>query len=146
MWIDEPADLEVERPLDGVADRRVDLAGHLGDRHAERDLQVELHVEPSSMRDGDPGMGEVDEGEETGERAAGQARDPVRAEGRATDHVRDRAARHERSARRLSGWHAGDVLLARRVGRRPAGASVAVWYRNASVRAARGWTLSDNPS
>ena len=146
MWITSRRTSQVERPLDRVADGRVDLARHLGDGHAQRHLQVELHVEAVVDADGDPGMGQVDEGEETGERAAGQARDPVRAEGRTTDHVRDRAARHERSARRLSGWHAGDVLLARRVGRRPAGASVAVWYRNASVRTVRGWTLSDNPS
>ena len=60
-----------------VADRGVDLARHLGDRHAIGDGQIELDVEGLPEVDDDPRVREAESTEESLERAPGEARDAV---------------------------------------------------------------------
>ena len=116
---DELSDLEIEGAPDRVADVGVDLAGDLGDRHAQGDVEVELEVEPVVEAQPEAGPAEVQAVEEAGDGPAGEAGDAVRSERRIPDDIDDRATGDERAAGRLIGWHAGDVLLAWRVGRRP---------------------------
>ena len=65
-----PADVAIERVAQRVTDRRVDLAGDLGDRNAVRDGQVEVDVDRVAEMDGDARLGEPDPFEEALVRAA----------------------------------------------------------------------------
>ena len=94
-----------------VADRRIDLPRDLGDRDPVGDGQVELDVEAVAEVDGDPRLGQPEPAEEPVERAAGEARDAVRAERRGPDEVDHGATRDERSAGSGLGRHAGEVLV-----------------------------------
>ena len=139
---DQPRHLQIEAAPDRVADRRIDLPGDLGDRDAQGDIEVEFKIETVLEAHAQAWVSEVEAVEESADGTAREARDAIGSKGRIPNDIDDRPASDERTAGRLVGWHAGDVLLARRVGRRPGGAPEAVWYPTASVRA----RTSSNPA
>ena len=90
----QPADLAAERSPDRVADRRIDLAGDLGDRHAVGDRQVEVDGEArrATVERADPGLGEPEPFEEAGDEPAGEAGHPIGTQRRGPDDIDDGSA------------------------------------------------------
>ena len=114
-WIVSRRDLAVERVAERVADRRVDLAGDLGDRHAVGDGEVELDRRSAGRRGGRamPGLAEPEPLEERARaRPPAKPGHAVRPERRRPHDVDDGASGDERSTGRR-------VRSAR--GRRPPG-------------------------
>jgi hypothetical protein len=55
----QAVDLAAERPADGVADGRVDLSGHLGDRQPDPDGQGQIDGDPVGQIDPDAGLAQA---------------------------------------------------------------------------------------
>ena len=85
----------IERRRTAVADRRVDLAGDLGDRDAEGDRDVELDLDAVVDAHGQAGRAEAEAFDQATDRSAGESGDAVRTEGRRPDDVAKGAARDE---------------------------------------------------
>src|SRR5215207_9784924 len=107
----QAVDLAFERVADPIADRRVDLARHLGDRHAVGDRQVELDLERGSERHPQPARAEPQPLADAPQEPAAEPGHPVRAERRGPDDVDDRTARHKQATGNGFGGHARGVLL-----------------------------------
>ena len=105
----QPPDLAPEGSSDRVADRGLDLAGDLRDRHAVGDRQVQLDLKRVPRRTRMPGLAESEPAEKSLERPAGEAGHAVRAERRPSGPDRRRPG-GSRAIGRASGsvWHAGD--------------------------------------
>src|SRR5262245_56212857 len=95
---DEMAHLAPDGAVDRIADGRIDLAGDLRDRDAERDVEVEGDVDAARDPDGQARLHETGPTEEPLDGSACEPGDAVRTEGGRPDHVRDGAAGHERAA------------------------------------------------
>ena len=108
----QPPDLALERRPERVADRRIDLAGDLGDRDTVGDGQVELDIERLAEVDVDARVAEPEPAEQAVDGLAGEAGDAVRPERGGAHDVDDGPAGDERSTGGRLGRHAGDVLLA----------------------------------
>ena len=112
-------DLALNRLPDGIADRRVDLAGDLGHRHPGRDEDPQLDPNPGAQADDDRRWSQAEADEElSGQAVVGQAGDAVAAEHGGTHDLADRPTADEQLARFVLGG-ARQLDLQGRVGLHP---------------------------
>src|SRR5439155_24689329 len=124
----QPVDLSTDGRPDRVPDRKVDLAGDLGDRQALGD--AEMHPDPQRAtrdRHAQPARPILDPAQDSVCPVAREARDAVLAERHAADDVDDRPACHERPTADGCVRHRPSLVRPAR----PSGAVGGAWYSTA---------------